>query len=216
MSPNAFRHLDDWTWPAHIITLGRFALKVGGREVETGADGEALTRELSLTLAKALMAFGGRGVAREELEAALWPVANGLPGEWAFDIGLEGLRKLLGSDDAVVFMVDGLSLNERYCWTDLTALDRLEQSLALCDRIGDHALVPAIARRALALAGGAFLPDDRNSLWATLPRKNIGRRAARLLRALADSLTRRGADIGIAVECRLRAANIEVDSADFS
>ncbi len=57
--------LDNWPWPVKVYTLGRFAILRDNEKIEVSKK----TKKKPLTMLKALIAFGGRGV-REEAKTS--------------------------------------------------------------------------------------------------------------------------------------------------
>ena len=77
-----------------------------------------------LALLKTLISLGGRNVSEARLTELLWPDADGDLAHQSFTAALSRLRKLLGTDDALVLKDGRLSLSNRHCWVDAWAFER--------------------------------------------------------------------------------------------
>src|SRR6185369_15106661 len=113
-------HLDTWPWPLKIQTLGSFELIRDDEPV-------AITGKVKkpLELLKALISLGGKNVSQERLTDALWPDADGDLAQRSFDTTLHRLRKLLGNEKVLQLQAGRLSIDQRYCWLDIWAFERL-------------------------------------------------------------------------------------------
>ncbi len=169
--------LEAWPWPVRVRVLGEFAIELGGEPLRFS--GKVQKRPLELM--KALVAFGGRGVAEEQLAEALWPDAEGDDAHNAFVTTLQRLRKLLGQRDALLLQEGRLSLNPRLCWTDAWAFESVDPDAGDDDDL----------RRALALYRGGLLAGD-DAPWTIAPRERL---RARFVRA-ADTQARRRTEAG--------------------
>jgi DNA-binding SARP family transcriptional activator len=158
-----------WRWPVRIYTLGPF-------EIATDADPPRCERKVPhkpLALAKALVALGGRDVRTERLIDILWDDTPEDGGLKAFEIAVHRLRKLLGSDSAVIVADRRVTLNPDIVWVDVWALEH-----ALAALIGavnapepDVSLLEAAAPGVLSLYRGHFLAADADEAWQ-IPIKN--------------------------------------------
>ncbi len=113
--------VESWPWALKVYTLGRFSLVVSGRPVTFVRKAQ----HKPLDLLKVLIAFGGREVSEELLTSVLWPDAEGDAAHNTFDTTLHRLRKLIGSDRAIQLQDHRLTLDNRYCWVDVWAFERL-------------------------------------------------------------------------------------------
>ena len=104
-----------------VYTLGRFSLLLHGQPAMFGRK----TPQRPLELLKAIIACGGRDIGHSMLTAALWPDSNGDDAKRALDTTLFRLRKILGDDRAISQREGKVSLDSRYCWTDVWAFERL-------------------------------------------------------------------------------------------
>lgn len=117
-------HLEAWSWPIKIYTLGRFALVKDGKPVSfTGK-----TQKRPLDLLKALIALGWRNVNQACLIEALWPDTDGDAAAASFNMALKRLRELLGHPDAVLLTERKLTVNAQLCWVDVWAFEDRAQA----------------------------------------------------------------------------------------
>ncbi len=114
-------HLAHWPWPLKISMLGDFRLEKDGQPLRFSGK----VRQRPLTLLKALIAFGGRGVYEEQLTDVLWPDAEGSVGHQSFATTLHRLRQLLGHEQAVLLQGGQVSVDPRYCWIDTWVFEHL-------------------------------------------------------------------------------------------
>jgi ATP/maltotriose-dependent transcriptional regulator MalT/DNA-binding SARP family transcriptional activator len=159
--------LERWPWPLRIRALGCFELLVDGAAVESGGK----SQKTPLRLLRAVIARGGRSVAKSWLVHAVWPDAEGDAAPRLFDVALYRLRKLLGRADVVRLSDGRVHLDAALAWTDVWALEDL---LARVDRAvrvakGDAA---ALLERVLALYGGPLFASD-DEPWAVSAREQL-------------------------------------------
>jgi len=111
--------IESWPWPIRIYTLGRFEIYIDGERLES----PRRNRPKLYALLKTLIAFGGSNVREEVISETVWPDADGAAAHQLFDTTLFRLRKTLGLRDALINREGILSLNKRFCWLDVWALD---------------------------------------------------------------------------------------------
>jgi DNA-binding SARP family transcriptional activator len=164
-----------WPWPVRIATLGGFELTVNGRPV--ASSGKAQKKPLELL--KLLICLGSREAGEGQLVDALWPDAQGDMAHKSLEITLHRLRRLLGTDAAVILREGKLGLNPRCCWLDTWELERrirqadeAWQALELPRPQGRPTGVRQLTSRALestqqalGLYRGHFLPADAGQPW---------------------------------------------------
>jgi LuxR family transcriptional regulator, maltose regulon positive regulatory protein len=165
--------VEAWPWPIKIFTLGRFEVQRDDAPVRFSRK----VQRKPLALLKTLIALGGRGVREDLVVDALWPDAAGDAARMAFTSALHRLRGLLGHEGAVQRQEGQLSLDERLCWVDVWAVERL-----LTPRHGE--VRDDDVRRALNLYRGPFLPGDEGEL------PQAGTLADGLRRRLTRQITR--------------------------
>jgi DNA-binding SARP family transcriptional activator len=157
-------HLDLWPWPIRVRTLGKFEILLDGVALEFASR----VPKKSLALLKLLVALGPKDVPEQQIIDALWPDHEGDAGHNALKITLMRLRRLLEDHDAVRQLGGKLSINRKRCWVDAWAFEhRLAQS-------GTHGQsATQELERALALYGGAFLPEDADVSWFMATRERL-------------------------------------------
>ena len=106
--------------------LGRFSVAIDGQPVSVNGNGKSngKTKKRPLALLKALIAFGGRGVASSQLSESLWPDSEGDLGIRNLTVTLHRLRHVLRAHAAVLQHDGKLTLNERVCWVDVWSFER--------------------------------------------------------------------------------------------
>lgn len=167
------RDLEVWPWPVKIYTLGR--LSIFSNDKALVFKGKAQGRPLELL--QALIALGGRSVPKEAVSEILWPTAEGDAAHRAFEATLHRLRRLLGSERALLLSDGKLSLNPAVCWVDAWAFERL------LGRLDDLIKPPSasestqtiirLATRVAALYRGPFLGGEVKTTWAVAPRERL-------------------------------------------
>ncbi|TFH33049.1 MAG: hypothetical protein E4G97_01515 [Deltaproteobacteria bacterium] len=152
--------LEDWPWPVRIYTLGRFNLVVDGAPPSSGRKAP----QKPLQLLKALIALGGREVPEEKLSEVLWPHADGDLANESLSTNLKRLRKRLGDDRSVLLRDGRITLNNRYCWVDAWAFERVLGQAGAARKPGspapDGREIARVAEQAIALYRGAFLSRE--------------------------------------------------------
>jgi len=162
--------IEAWPWPIKIYTLGRFEV----RRDDVPVSFPRKVQRKPLALLKTLLASGGRAVREDHVLDALWPESEGDAARLALNSAVHRLRALLRHDGALLRQDGALSLDQRVCWVDAWAVERLLGS-------SDTAAVREDdVRRATDLYRGPFLGDDQSELAQTSARTDGLRR--RLLR----------------------------------
>lgn len=179
-------HVEAWPWPVRIYTLGRFTVLTDNQPARAGRKAQ----HKPLELLKALIAQGGREVSEDALTAALWPDTEGDAARQAFDTTLHRLRRLLGNDRAIVLRDRRLSLDNRLCWVDTWAFERLlsETEMLLANPSADpHGVALAnIAGRVQSLYHGAFLGREAGAPWSISLRERLRSRYLRHITGVGD------------------------------
>jgi LuxR family transcriptional regulator, maltose regulon positive regulatory protein len=168
------RDLEVWPWPLKIYTLGR--LSIVHNETPLTFAGKAQRRPLELL--ETLIALGGRSVPEATLSEILWPDAEGDAAHRAFDTTLHRLRRLLGSERALLLSDGKLSLNPAVCWVDVWAFERLLGRLDVLlkpphSNSIETQSIARLATRLLALYRGPFLGRETNAAWAVAARARL-------------------------------------------
>ena len=169
--------LECWPWWVKIYSLGAFALYVNDKLVEFSGK----VPKKPLALIKALVANGGRNVPEERLMDALWPGEEADAARKSLDITVLRLRKLLGSNDAILVSDELISLNPQKCWTDVWAFEQWVEQAA------DAGRGLAAASAALALYKGNFLPMEAEEPWTVKARERLRAKFVRLVESFAKA-----------------------------
>jgi LuxR family maltose regulon positive regulatory protein len=171
-----------WPWPVKVYTLGGFAVYKNERQLTFGHK----VQRKPLALLKAIVAFGGNNVREESLLDLLWPDAEGDAARIALNSAIHRLRKLLGREDAILREENRIGLDERICWVDAFAVERLLKQVENNDFAHERAWSETIrtVRRAAALYRGPFADAEIPPAVAL---------SDRLRRRLSTQLLRAGA-----------------------
>ncbi len=110
---------DTWPWLLRIYTLGRFSLVKNDQPVQSS--GKAQKKPLELL--RAIIAFGGRNVSEARLMESLWPDSEGDMARQSLKSTVYRLRKLLEAQ-ALQWSEGKLTLDPRYCWVDVWAVEQ--------------------------------------------------------------------------------------------
>jgi DNA-binding SARP family transcriptional activator len=181
--------VEAWPWPIKIFTLGRFEVL---RHDEPIRFPRKVQRK-PLALLKALIALGGREVGEDVLMDQLWPDAEGDAARVALASALHRLRGLLDCDGAVVRQEGRLSLDSRFCWVDVWAVERL-LGRAEASANGQEAVRKAVGLfRPIFSRGRDLEPSERPGPPPSLQRRLL-RQIARTGRQLERSDSLEAAD----------------------
>ncbi len=133
---------EHWPYPIKIYALGGFRVVREGKPLAAAARSQSRP----LALLKALVAEGARGVSASRIAEIVWPdeVAGDRPNR--LEVNLHRLRKLLGSNAAVVSVDGRLGLDPASVWVDVWCFERVRR------RAHDELVKALGAREAVALA----------------------------------------------------------------
>jgi LuxR family transcriptional regulator, maltose regulon positive regulatory protein len=174
------RDLASWPWPIRIMTLGRFAIELNGAELVF----RGKVAKKPLELLQFIIASSGSDVSTDTATFAIWRELDGDNAKAALNVALHRLRKLLGSDDAVLLELGRLSLNERLVWVDCLAFEQLAESVGSVRDTLLPAAAATAARAALALYAGAFLHDSEDHAWQMVGRTRLASKYKRTVMLL--------------------------------
>jgi LuxR family maltose regulon positive regulatory protein len=218
--PNNHHGVDElWPWPLKIYTLGRFGLIKDGNPVRfTGK-----IQQKPLSMLKALIAFGGREVSEERLVDIIWPDAEGDTVHSSFATTLSRLRQLLGTEHAVKFQDRKAALDQRYCYVDVWAFERILGKADTLwtteterDRERDNVVkkkethresAVKLTEKALRMYTGPFLAGD-NEPWMVSIRERLRNKILRTVKRVGVYYEEAG-ELEKAVECYQK--GLEVD-----
>jgi LuxR family maltose regulon positive regulatory protein len=177
--------IEAWPWPIRIYTLGQFIVHKDDKPLSFSHK----VQKKPLALLKAIIAFGGKAVREDLLIDTLWPDSDGDAAVIALNSAIYRLRKLLCNEQAIMRINNKVTLNDRYCWVDVWAVERLlARSETLTRSHGDERSWNQsieLLRKASRLYKGPFLDTDPEVIWST----NL---TDRLRRRLLHQLTQLG------------------------
>ena len=178
-------YVKDWPWPLRISTLGPFTVVKAGGPIDLARTG---TRK-PMELLKAIIALGIEGVPVAALIDQLWPDAEGDAGQKALGITLHRLRKQLGDERAVVLKAGSVAIDQRVCWVDVSAFERVAREEVTFE---DRARAAAAASDLEALYRGSFLSAELSQQWILVPRQRLHTRFLAIVARLGEALEGHG------------------------
>jgi hypothetical protein len=175
---------ESWPWPIIIRVMGRFELTVEAAQA-LGRDGDrrkAASKQLELL--RFLASNGAEPVPADSIALELWP-GDGREGRRkALEVTVARLRRLLGSDAAVLVRDQSIGLNRELVWVDVQALhERLQEFEAAEDA---NASAFRALDAAVALYRGACLAQSPHC-WAPAAATRWRMRLASALMRLRDA-----------------------------
>lgn len=187
------RQVESWPYPIKIYTLGRFEIIKDG--IPMLFSGKVQKKPLELL--KALVSFGGEEVSEGQINDALWPDAEGDSAHKSFEITLNRLRKLIGNEKYIVLNGGCLTLNNRYCWTDIKAFDGVIKEAEERwneSRIDDNKSIEALklTEKAMDLYRGKFMPMDAEQSWTAETRERMENRLIRIITTAGSYYEQKG------------------------
>ena len=180
--------------PIRIYMLGRFSVAIAGQPVSLNGNknSNGKTKKRPLALLKALIAFGGRGVAYSQLSECLWPDSEGDLGIRNLTVTLHRLRHLLRANAAILQHDGKLALNEGMCWVDVWSFERsVNDGLRRLNESPGADVSEPHLRAALSLYSGHFLSRESEESWMLTPRLRLKTKFERLVAALSRHLENR-------------------------
>ena len=203
--------IDDWPWPIRIYTLGRFAILSDNEKVSFPKK----AKKKPLSLLKALVSLGGRGVREEIILDALWPEADADFAHQTLATTLHRLRKMLGHHNAVLVKGGCLTLNTNYIWVDAWAFERTIGAAAKLIHTGlvhgQHEYAVSKAQTAIDYYRGPYLGSETWEPWAVNYGERLRNKYLRIVGKLGH-FWERSNQLEEAVECFLK--SLEVDNTD--
>ncbi len=129
-----------WPWAFKIYALGSFKILHDDAPIKLSKKAQLKPIELL----QFLVVNHDKPVELDHISGVLWPDAPGDYAHQTLDTTIHRLRKLLGSNDAVIAEAGRLMLNPKMCWVDVQAFDYLFDSVNVFledkDRIPMHQL----------------------------------------------------------------------------
>lgn len=180
--------------PIRIHMLGRFSVAIDGQPVSGNGNGKSngKAKQRPLALLKALIAFGGRGVASSQLSESLWPDSEGDLGVRNLTVTLHRLRHLLRVHAAVLQHDGKLTLNAHVCWVDVWSFERsVNDGLRRLNEPASGDAAELHLRAALSLYSGHFLSRESEESWVLTPQLRLKTKFERLVAALTMHLENR-------------------------
>lgn len=177
----ASKEIDKLFCPLNIYTFSRFTLVLNGSTVEFAGK----VQHKPLAMLKVLIALGGRNIRAPRIIELLWPDTEITDSHQSFKITLHRLRRLLGIEQAIQFQEGCLNLDQRLCWVDVWAFERLVgrvdalRSAYSCD--ADPEEIVSLTDLALSLYSGHFLIADKGQPWALSTRERLHSKFVRLI-----------------------------------
>jgi LuxR family maltose regulon positive regulatory protein len=193
-------HLENWPWPIKVFTLGRFELIKEGNQIRFSRK----VQQKPLSMLKALIAFGGKDVGEGQIIDALWPEAEGDAAHQLFETTLHRLRQLIAPHEAVQRREGRLTLNQKHCWVDVWAFERLIDQAEDAWRKEPGATgaddVVLRTQKAIDAYRGIFLPGEAQELWTNSLRECLRSKFLRCVEKLGRHWQKSG-HYDNAVEC---------------
>ena len=180
--------LDAWPWPIRVRTLGSLRIELQGQPLVFR--GKVAKKPLELLLF--VVASSGVDVSITTACFAVWPELEGDKARAAFTAALHRLRKLLGSDDALLLEHGRLSLNPRTVWVDCLAFEQLAASVGVPAAGALTSPLHSAAQRACALYSGAFMHDAQDAAWQLSYRNRLASTFKRMVRLISAAARARG------------------------
>lgn len=180
--------LAEWPWPVRVRALGGLRVELHGQAL--AFKGKVAKKPLELLVF--LVASGGSEVSAATAAFALWRELEGDKARAALTAALHRLRRLLGSEDAVLLEHGRLSLNPRTVWVDALAFEQLVDSVGVPQAEALPAPARAAAERAQALYGGAFMQGSDDEAWQLVCRARLASKFRRMVMLLARAAQARG------------------------
>jgi LuxR family maltose regulon positive regulatory protein len=197
-----------WPWPLKIHTLGTFGLLKEDRPFVFSRK----EQRKPLLMLKALVALGGKDVPEEQLTDILWPEAEGDHAHQAFATTLGRLRAMLGNEKALTLRGSRLTLDPGHCWVDAFAfeslLERIDASVSFGEAFRDGTNAGNLARNAIALYKGPFVPGESPHSCIVAMRERLRSKFLRVVGLLGRGMEMEGR-WAEAVACYRRGLEVE-------
>ena len=187
---------ENWPWALKIYTLGSFKILHEDAPIELSRKAQVKPIELL----QFLVVNHDKAVELDHISGMLWPDAQGDYAHQTLDTTIHRLRKLLGSNDAVIAEGGRLMLNPKTCWVDVQAFGALfeseeellhgsDTSIKLSDR---DSKVRELGRRILNLYKGDFFAQGALPSWAISFRDSLHDRFTHVIEMLGDYYEKSG------------------------
>jgi LuxR family transcriptional regulator, maltose regulon positive regulatory protein len=181
-------HIENWPWHLKIYTLGRFSIIKDGAPLQFSGKAQ----QMPLKLLKVLISLGGREIPGDAVSELLWPDAEGDQAHQSFETNLHRLRRLIGYGEDFRFSDGKLTLDNRFCWVDVWAFERLLAQADEYEKEGKTEKVQAATEKAINLYSHDFLAGDRHEPWVISPLERIKTKFINKLLQLCQSFENSG------------------------
>ncbi|MBF0405575.1 MAG: hypothetical protein HQL00_16645 [Nitrospirae bacterium] len=177
--------LIDWPYHFKFLTLGRFQIVKGGKAFVF----KGKVQKNVLAMLKAIIAFGTSGAAESYIADMLWPDSDGDEAYQSLKTTLYRLRQFLGSNDAIIFSDRKITLDFRYCQTDVLLIEEIHNKInslrdCLSDKSSDNSdLIRQLTNTAVSLYNGEFMPGEEGYPWLEPARMAVKNRFIDILSA---------------------------------
>jgi LuxR family transcriptional regulator, maltose regulon positive regulatory protein len=165
-------HIEQWPWAVKIYTFGRFGLLLNDKPVEFAGKAQ----QMPLKLLRVLIALGGREIPTGKVAGILWPDADGDMAHQSLEITLHRLRKLLGCQEVINLVDKKITLNNRHCWVDAWAFERLLGETDGFRKQKKISEAVELAEKAMKLYKGPHLGSEYEEPWAISAAEKLGRK----------------------------------------
>lgn len=163
--PSSLITNESWPWTFRVYSLGRFKVLKNDRPLSFIAN----VQRKPMELLKAMIAFGGEEIPEDRIARAVWPGIDIDYTRRSLTTTLHRLRKMLGVEGAIVLHHGRLTLDHRFWWIDIRALDQLYREI---DRLFKHAsksvsneLATEMAEKVFAVNQGPFMMGEPDQPW---------------------------------------------------
>ena len=168
-------HLENWPWNLKVFTLGRFELLKEDKPIPSSRK----VQQKPLAMLKVMIALGGKGVKEEQLSDILWPEADGDDAHNSFITTQHRLRQLIGHENAIQHKEGRLTFDDRQCWVDVWAFERLLGQAEEEKKRGSAENAVQCIEKAIHLYKGPFLADEIDQSWIISTRERCRSRFIR-------------------------------------
>ena len=117
-------HYENWSWPLKIFTMGGFKIYRDGVHIELSRKAQYKPMELL----QFLVVHYEKGAEVDQVSSVLWREASFEDAHQTLDTNIHRLKKLLGSNDAVITQAGRVRLNPHKCWVDAAAFEYFVKS----------------------------------------------------------------------------------------
>ncbi|MBF0466842.1 MAG: hypothetical protein HQK88_11440 [Nitrospirae bacterium] len=163
-----YYELKEWPFLFRFYTFGKFHIVKDDNPIVS----KGKSQKNAMALLKALIASNTSGVNESYISDILWPDSDGDEAYMSFKFTLHKLRQFLGNNEIIIFSGGNVSLDFRYCQTDVFLLDEIHTK-TMKERLSDNnelsddniSLLRNLTDTAIELYNGEFLPGDENYPW---------------------------------------------------